>query len=201
MAKEYQINSDTLLWNDFIEGKEDAFRVIYLNHVQALYRFGCHFTDDKALIKDSIHDIFIDLNKYRIGLGKTNNIRLYLFKALKRKIIKSTQKRGVFGSIDIEKLPFLYTITAEEDLLENESEQLKYQQLNQAMSKLSPRQKEAIYLKFVSDLSYEDLGKVMKLNYQSARNLVFRGLEKLRESFHKSMFLFFTRLKPNRLRS
>jgi len=201
MTREFQINSDAILWNDFIKGKEDAFRVIYMNHVQALYRFGCHFTDDKALIKDSIHDVFIELHKYRLGLSKTNNIRLYLFKALKRKIIKSTQKRGVFGSIDIEKLPFLYTITAEEDLLENESEQLKYQQLNQAMSKLSPRQKEAIYLKFVSDLSYEDLGKVMKLNYQSARNLVFRGLEKLRESFHKSMFLFFIHLKRNRLRS
>ena len=201
MTREFQINSDALLWNDFIKGKEDAFRVIYMNHVQALYRFGCHFTDDKALIKDSIHDVFIDLHKYRIGLSKTNNIRLYLFKALKRKIIKSTQNRGIFGSIDMEKLPFLYTISAEEDLMENESEQLRYQQLNQAMSNLSPRQKEAIYLKFVSDLSYEDLGKVMKLNYQSARNLVFRGLEKLRGSFPKSMFLFFIRLKRNRLRS
>lgn len=59
---------------------------------------------------------------------------------------------------------------------------------------LSPRQKEAIYLKFVSDLSYVDLSKVMKLNYQSARNLVFRGLEKLRESYPKSLFLFFLQL-------
>ena len=191
MTREFQINSDTLLWNDFIKGKEDAFRVIYMNHIQALYRFGCHFTDDKALIKDCIHDVFIDLNKYRSGLSKTNNIRFYLFKALKRKIIKSTQKRGIFGSIDMEKLPFIYTISAEDDLVENESEQLRYQHLNKAMANLSPRQKEAIYLKFVSDLSYEELGKVMRLNYQSARNLVFRGLEKLRTSFPQSMFLFF----------
>jgi DNA-directed RNA polymerase specialized sigma24 family protein len=80
-------------------------------------------------------------------------------------------------------------------LIDHEFEQQRYRQLDKAMLTLSRRQKEAIYLKFVSDLSYEELSKVMNLNYQSARNLVFRGLEKLREGFPKSLFLFFLPLR------
>jgi RNA polymerase sigma factor (sigma-70 family) len=193
MVKEYHINSDTILWNDFIKGNEDAFRVIYSNHVQSLFRFGCHFTSDEALIKDCIHDVFIQLAKYRSGLGTTNNIKLYLFKSLKVQIIKSLNKTGIFGSLDKEKLPFHYSTSTEDVLADAESEQLRYQLLDKAIATLSPRQREAIYLKFVSDLSYEELSKVMQLNYQSARNLVFRGLEKLRENFPKSLFLFFLR--------
>ena len=193
MGREYQINSDTLLWNDFIKGNEDAFRFIYNNHVRSLFKYGCNFTQDESLVKDCIHDVFIDLSKYRSSLRATNNIKLYLYKSLKRKIIRSLSKGSIFGTLDPEMLPFHYSV--EDELIDNEFEQQRYQQLDKAMLTLSPRQKEAIYLKFVSELSYEELSKVMKLNYQSARNLVFKGLEKLRESYPKSLFLFFLPLK------
>ena len=195
MGRDYQINSDTLLWNDFKKGNEDAFRLIYNSHVRSLFRFGCNFTQNEALVKDCIHDVFIDLSKYRSGLSATNNIKLYLYKSLKRKIIYSINKNGIFGTIDPEKLPFHYSISVEDELIDNEFEQQRYQLLDKAMLTLSPREKEAIFLKFVSDLSYEELSKVMKLKYQSARNLVFKGLEKLRESYPKSLFLFFLPLR------
>ncbi len=182
---EYQINSDSLLWNNFIKGNEDAFRIIYNNHVSSLFNYGCKFTHDQALIKDCIHDVFVDLSKCRSALGPTNNIRLYLFKSLKRKIIRSLNRGGLFGTIDPEKLPFHYSISVEDELVKDEDELLQYQRLEKALMTISVRQKEAIYLKFVSDLSYEELSNVMQINYQSARNLVFRGLEKLRESYPK----------------
>jgi len=191
MGKDYQVNSDTILWNEFIQGNQEAFRVIYNSHVQSLYKYGCHITPDKELIKDCIQDVFIDLSKYRSGLGATNNIKLYLFKSLKLKIIKSLDKAGIFSSIDKEMLPFQYMTSIEEELEEDETLQMRNRHLEKAIESLSNRQKEAIYLKFVSGLSYEEIGKTMKLNYQSARNLVFRGLEKLRESLPKNIFMFF----------
>ena len=109
MGKEYQINSDTFLWNDFVNGNQDAFRIIYNNHVQSLFRYGCHFTYDEALVKDCIHDVFIELAKYRAGLGNTNNIKLYLFKSLKRKIIKSMNTGGIFSTLDSQQIPFHYS--------------------------------------------------------------------------------------------
>jgi len=187
MGREYQINSDSSIWDDFVKGNDDAFRMIYTHHVQALFKYGCNFTHDEALVKDCIHDVFIDLSKYRSGLGVTDNIKLYLYKSLKRKIIGCLSRVQNLGSVDLEQLQFNYAASAEEEMVNKEFEQQRTFQLERAMSTLSPRQKEAIYLKFVSELSYEELGKVMEMNYQSARNLVFRGLEKLRENFSKNI--------------
>ena len=198
MGRAYQINSDALLWKDFINGSNDAYHHIYSSYVQSLFKYGCHFTRDEALVKDCIQDVFVDLSKYKTSLGPTNNIKLYLFKSLKRKIIKSLSKGDIYSIIDTENIPFLYTVSSEDEMVENEQNQRSYLQLDKAMATLSPRQKEAIYLRFVSNLSYEEISKVMQMNYQSARNLVFRGVEKLRQSYPKDLIFFF--LFSNRLR-
>ena len=190
MGKEYQVNSDTNLWNDFIKGDEDAFRLIYNNYVQLLFNFGCNFTHDKDLVKDCIHDVFIDLSKYRSKLGPTDNIKLYLFKSLKHGIVRSLNKGKLLSTIDNENIPFNYPDLTDNKQIEDESEE-RHHHLETALATLTSRQKEAIFLKFVSGLSYEELSSVMKLNYQSARNLVFRGFEKLRENYPKKLLLVF----------
>ena len=190
MGKENQVNSDTILWNNFKKGDEDAFRLIYNNHVQLLFNFGCNFTHDKELVKDCIHDVFIELTKYRSKLGQTDNIKLYLFKSLKREIVRSLNKDKLFSTIDNENIPFNYPGLNDDKQTEDEFEE-RHQNLETALEILTSRQKEALFLKFVSGLSYEELSVVMKLNYQSARNLVFRGLEKLRESYPQKLLLLF----------
>jgi len=156
-----------------------------------MFKYGCHFTHDEELVKDCIHDVFVDLVRYRSTLGFTDNIRLYLFKSLKHKIISSVSKRNLQGALDTDTIPFQYSLSAEEEVVANENARLRIAQLEIAMAGLPPRQREAIYLKFVSNLSYEEISTLMKLNYQSARNLVFRGLEKLRNSLPRKVILIF----------
>ena len=195
MGQENHFKSDIELWSDFIKGDDDAFRLIYKTYVQTLFKYGCHFAQDEALIKDCIQDVFVDLSKYRSRLSSTDNIKLYLYKSLKRKIISSLGTKKIFGLIDDEKMPFSYTISVEEELVDSEIMRQRVAILEKALNSLSPRQREAIYLKFVSGLSYEELSKLMQMNYQSARNLVFRGLEKLRLGFPRELFLFFLPLR------
>jgi RNA polymerase sigma factor (sigma-70 family) len=195
MGQENRIKSDSVLWSDFIKGDEDAFRLIYTTYVQTLFKYGCHFAQDEALIKDCIQDVFVDLLKYRPKLSSTDNIKLYLYKSLKRKIVNSLGSKKIFGTIDDEKMPFYYVVSVEEELVDSEIARKRIEILSKALNGLSPRQREAIYLKFVSGLSYEELSKLMQMNYQSARNLVFRGLEKLRLGFPRELFLFFLPLR------
>ncbi len=81
-----------LLWDDFVAGNDVAYKTIYNTHLQSLYKFGLHFTRNEDLIQDCVHDLFIDLHRYRSRLKKTNNIKLYLFISLKRKIIRALGK-------------------------------------------------------------------------------------------------------------
>ncbi len=188
MGKAAQMTSDFQLWNEFVSGNDIAYKTIYDSHIQILFKFGLHFTKDEDLVQDCIQDLFVDLHKYRSRLRQTNNIKLYLFVSLKHKIIRSLEKEGKFVQLNSEDLPFNYSFS-NEDEFDDDLRKRKVELLEKAMTELSNRQREAIYLRFVSGLSYEELGEVLHMNYQSARNLIYRGIEKLRESCQKNSIL------------
>lgn len=171
--------SDNQLWDNFINGDEEAFRIIYESHIQMLFKYGCHFSSDGELIKDSIHDLFIDLFHYRSGLKKNDNIKAYLFVSLKRNILKKIRRSNKLKIINIDVLPFDYAIISG-DNMESSENQERLERLEKAMKNLSARQKEAIYLKFVFGLDYKELSKILGINYQASRNLIYKGIEKLR---------------------
>jgi len=200
IEKKYHITTDNQLWNDFLKGDLYAFNIIYKTYIQLLYKYGSNFSHDEALIQDCIHDVFVSLYKYRLNLSETNNIKLYLFKSLKNSIIKSLEtKRKQCGLENIE-IHFLYEMSSEDKLIENDFEMNRLHQIREALSKLSLRQKEALYLKYNSGLKYEEIGQIMHINYQSARNLVHRSIEKLRESYrNKGILVLFSFLKYNHL--
>jgi RNA polymerase sigma factor (sigma-70 family) len=177
----YNITPDTILWNDFRTGDEKSFEKIYRIYVQPLYKYGSKFTYDKELVLDCIQEVFVDLFIYRQNLGETNNIRLYLFKSLKRKIIRSNQNNNLIQLFPDDELPFLSHYSSEQEIPDLEDETGRIYELTKALKMLSPRQKEAIYLRFVCELSYEEICHVLNLNYQSVRNLVHRAIEKLRK--------------------
>lgn len=177
----YKITSDTLLWNSFRVGDENAFDKIYRTYVQPLYKYGTKLTHDKEFVLDCIQEVFVDLFIHRQNLGETNNIKLYLFISLKRKLIRSLHKNSLVKSFPDDELPFLSIYSTEEQVSTQESEIEMINKLSEALKTLSPRQKEAIYLRFISGLSYEEICQILDLNYQSVRNLVYRAIEKLRK--------------------
>ena len=53
--------------------------------------------------------------------------------------------------------------------------------MKKLISQLPPRQQEALRLRFVESFDYTEIAENMDINKQSAQNLVFRAIEKLRE--------------------
>lgn len=195
MREATRFTTDTQLWNDFLSGSTEAYKTIYNTYVQSLFKFGNHFTKNEELIHDCVHDVFIDLHRYRKNLKTTNNIKLYLFISLKRKLFKILNEEGRYVPLDAENLSFFYSLSVSTEI-EDDLKSKQFELLEKAMLGLSNRQREAIYLRFVTGLSYEELSKVLHMNYQSARNLIFRGIEKLRETCQKkSLVLFCSFLK------
>ncbi len=186
MVKVIQEKSDSELWNEFLSGEKLAFKTIYDNHIQLLFKFGRHFTKNEELILDCIHDVFIDLYNYRTNINSTNNIKLYLIVSFRRKLFRNLKDKGRFVSLDDDSSCFSYTLYSSTEIDDDEKSS-KISWLEKSMNKLSSRQQEAIYLRFVKGLSYEELSDVLQVNYQSARNLIFRGIEKLRENGNEEL--------------
>ena len=192
-------DNDQDLWTKFLNGNEQVLSLIYLRHVNALFDYGCKITPDRDLVKDCIQDIFCTIIKNRQTLSSTDNIRLYLFKALKRKIVREIQKSSKFQNVDSENgigfdISFLHSF----DHTEIELTDRQKKELVEAVESLTARQKEAIYLRFTRGLDYKEISMVLNLNYQSSRALIHRAIGKLRdiladknEIFGKVLLLLF----------
>ena len=188
---------DSQLWNSFLEGDNKALHVIYTTYVQMLYCYGLNFTRDENLVKDCIHDVFVDLFKYRKNLRETNNIQLYLFKSLKNAILKAISKSRKY--LDVEQMDdtFLFEKSVEDVKMEDDDDLYRTTLVRKAFSTLTSRQKEVLFLKFYSNLGYDEISQILNMNYQSARNLVHRSIDKLRESYSKSGIILFSFLFPS----
>ena len=166
---------------EFQKGNSHAFSVLYDLHVNVLYNYGCKLTNDKELLKDCIHDVFVKIYTKRAELDAIENFKSYLFISLKNKLCDEMRKRVYVSDASVEELePIVSNDDVESRYMLIERDQLQHSFLEKLMNSLSPRQREALTLYYMEERKYEDICTIMDLNYQSVRNLMHRGLTKLR---------------------
>lgn len=188
MRKKPQKADDILLWNDFISGNDEAYALIYEKYARVLFAFGLQITSDRELVKDCIHDIFIKIYRNRTSLNTTDNIRFYLFTTLKNSLYDTYRK----NTIKIQQIDELAdTIFASEESVEEkyivrEKDKNNQNLINQMMSQLTDRQKEAVYYRFIEGMSIEEISQNMDMTYQSVQNLLQRSIQKMKKYFENS---------------
>lgn len=167
---------------EFQEGNSSAFSILYDSYVNILFNYGCKLTNDKELLKDCIHDVFVKIYMKRTELDSIENLKSYLFISLKNKLCDEMRKRVYMSDASIDEIePVAFNDDVESRYMLIEKDQLQHSFLENLMCALSPRQREALTLYYIEERKYEDICTIMDLNYQSVRNLMHRGLTKLRE--------------------
>jgi RNA polymerase sigma factor (sigma-70 family) len=168
------------LLNEFQAGDTGAFSRLYDLYINILYNYGHRLTADNELLKDCIHDVFVKVYTRRNHLNTIENFRSYIFISLKNKICDEIRKRIYMSSAAIEDVDPVATDDVERTYLRMEQEQAESHTIKYMMEQLSPRQREALTLYYIEEKKYEDICEIMRMNYQSVRNLMHRGLTKLR---------------------
>ncbi|NDV64033.1 RNA polymerase sigma factor [Bacteroides sp. 224] len=170
----------TQLLNAFQAGDPMAFSRLYDLYINVLYNYGYRLTNDKELLKDCIHDVFVKVYTRRGDLGSIENFKSYIFISLKNKICDEVRKRINMSTAAIEDVDPVATDDIEKKYLKAEQERVEGRMIKHLMGQLSPRQREALTLYYIEERKYEDICEIMSMNYQSVRNLMHRGLVKLR---------------------
>ena len=180
---EFYKAKDTYIWNEFRTGNSSAFEIIYERHINILANYGRRICGDDDMVKDAIHDMFIDLWRNRTNLGETESIKYYLLKAYRRNLVKKiiASKKLETHSDSFGSYIGDFELSHEISLIKAEVEEDNLAQLNNSLEELPPRQKEALFLRFYTGLNYAEISKIMEVNSQSAYNMVFRSLKVLRE--------------------
>lgn len=184
---------EVMLWKELLLGNRDAYTKIYGLHVKAMYRYGMSLVSiSEEFVLDCIHDVFTEIWIKRERLTVPGNIRSYLFVALKNRalhLLKRQERPHMF--VAQEGFEDLWFESSAEDIMTQKEESVSREELlTRLVAQLPPRQQEAIRLRFVENMDYQEIGQVLEVNTQSAHNLVFRAMEKLRGWLILGFFVF-----------
>ena len=173
---------DLMLWNQLKQGNHLALKQIYDLNIRSLDNYSHKFTSDTYLIEDTIHDIFVQIWQRRESLGSTDSIIKYLCVTLLRELIRRVEKSRNTVEYEVnENKESTFSLSAEDMLIGDELSSENQENIKTALSKLSSRQKEAIYLRYFEEMEYEEICDVMEINYQSVRNLISKGIIEMRQ--------------------
>jgi len=193
------MKEDKYIWDDFKNDANHALSYIYNQNIDFLFFYGKKFTIDEDFILDMIQDLFCDLIKYRKTLNETDNIRLYLMKSFRRKLLRGIESKRRFAKLDSDyNLEPEIVFSIEEEMITNEEQSRRNKFLRQGLKELNAKQREVIYYKFTLGYDYNQISEIMSITYDSARQLVSRGVNSLKHFMTENKFflmLIFRQLK------
>jgi RNA polymerase sigma factor (sigma-70 family) len=169
---------EVAVWDQFRLGDKEAFSTLYQYFVQPLYTYSMSVTSDKELIKDCLHDLFVELWRNHANIGPTTSVKYYLMASIKRKLIRhlETQMRNHAHHTNYMVDYVESDYSQESILIKYEDEIRSNKQLLSCLNLLSKRQKEAISLRFFENMDTDQISDSMKINPQSVYNLIFGAL-------------------------
>ena len=171
------------LVSQFCAGDDKAYAELYDMYVQMLYNYGLKLTSDQELLKDCIHDVFIKVYAKRHEQNAIKNFCSYLLISLKNRLLDEFRRQTFTTDTEVENYEHRRAADdVENDYLTLEHDQLQTARVAHLMQALTRRQRQAITLYYLEERKYEDICKIMQMNYHSVRNLMHRGMLKLREA-------------------
>ncbi len=175
-----QKNKHLILWENMLKGDLVALEALYTLFHADLYHYALKITEQQNLAEDAVQDVFVDLWNYRQKIIGVNTPKFYLIRSLRNQCLKLLKKQNRLTDLTSAN-PFEISILPEELQLKVDNQLVK-KAIETAMTKLSPRQREIIYLKFYNNLDYEELAEILDINYQSVVNHIHKAMIKLRQA-------------------
>lgn len=171
------------LFTKFKEGDDDAYSFFYQYYINDLYAYGISLGGEKEIVKDAVQDIFLKIYFEKKDFVSIDHLKYFLLKSLKNRLYNIYQSKAVSTATEISEdvLGFSITTTVLDRIIDEEDRTIIKQQIDDLLSKLTSRQKEAIYLRFMQELEYEEIAEIMKMTSHAARKLISRSLKRLRD--------------------
>lgn len=153
---------------------------IYENYQQRLMAYGLTLTSDTELVKDCLQDVFL---KYlqRCNVIPIASIPSFLYSSLRNRIIDEFRRASYRNDTSLDYAMNVYEHNnAEQSMIEQETERRNDKRIDYLLGCLTPQQRKALELYYIEEKDYNTVCHELKMNYPSVRNLVYRGMQKMR---------------------
>jgi RNA polymerase sigma factor (sigma-70 family) len=175
---------ECVTWKELISGDKKALAHIYTKYFDKLYNYGSRISKDPVIVEDAIQDLFMTLWNLRTGLNQdVKNIKQYLYTCLRRNILLKLKNRHL--TVEISELAsFDLELSHKSHYLNTQINVELRQKLTEMVHTLTPKQKEAIFLIYFDELSYEEVASIMSLKIKTVYNLIHQAIARLKERKH-----------------
>jgi RNA polymerase sigma factor (sigma-70 family) len=170
--------SDEVIWDSLRNNNKQALAAIYYRYFKILLQKGLQISGERELVKDCIHDLFLEIWINKVNLTTPLSVRAYLTVSLQRKIYRKLRKSRLQRN-ETEYLPVEHVNSKEDQIISEQQLNDQQYMILSAVNSLSRRQREAIHLKFYAGMSYEEISGKMKISTDAIYNLISKAISNL----------------------
>ncbi|WP_236958766.1 RNA polymerase sigma factor [Joostella atrarenae] len=167
--------SDEVLFKSLKDGNDIALKLIYDRYWKKMYLYAYNILEDSFICEDIIQEIFISFWEKAPKID-IQNIKAYLFQALKYKIANTFRDRKYSA--------FQEKIIAEIPSENNIKDILDYQdlekQVKETLEKLPKKCRNVFYLSKIENYNNQEIAKELNISIRTVETHISNGLKHFR---------------------
>lgn len=161
-------------------GSEIAFTKIFQRYQPKVYNAAFKILKSRDLSDEIVQEVFLKLWTRRIAFPELKSLEAFLYTMAKNLTIDYLRNRGV-------EVAAAYKYTIKRNLTDSSIEHAMMDQdyehlLQQAINKLSPRQKTAYELSRVEGLSHRDIAERLNISVNKVNHHITKAVSSIREN-------------------
>jgi len=180
-------------WQLLVEGEKQGLYECFDIFYDDLYRFGLSMYKNPELVKEGINNLFIELWKIKEKLSSVNNIQQYVLTIYKRVLYKTYVNYNAAISFEELDQAIIESSHAEQSyeavLIASQQDEHLKKRLQNALSQLSPRQREIVRMRYFDQTSFVEIAAITGLTERTVYNTLYNAMKILKEVF-SIMILF-----------
>lgn len=160
-------------------GDSDAFAFFYEQYVTRIYRFVFIKVSDKRVAEEITQDIFLKVWQHVVDKKHIKSFQAFIFRIARNTVI------DYYRQANRQELPLDYV---EESLSEDDKSVSKIDksidtnQILEQIKKLKNEYQEILLLRYVEDLSIEEISQVLQKDKNNVRVTLHRAIKKLKSN-------------------
>ena len=165
--------TDKQLYKEFLLGNNESFEEIVIRHKNSIIYFIQRYVKNLDIAEDLAQDVFVYLLINKKNYKFEYSLKTYLYTIAKSKSLNYIKREKRIVELDENK--YEDSEELEEKVFKNE----KSENLKKAIKKLKIDYQNAIYLADIEQLSYKEIGHILKKTDSSVKVLIHRARKAL----------------------
>ena len=187
--------ADLHLVESLREGSERAYEELLTRFQQPVYTLALRLLSDPSEASDVVQEVFLKVFRnigsfrgqsslktwiYRITVNEAHNARRWFFRHRRREVELDTNPEEARNWKEI--IP-----DRSRSPLDVAVDREQYVMIEAALERINPIFREAVVLRDITDLSYEEIAEILAVSLGTVKSRILRGREALRDELASSL--------------